>query len=275
MTLGKNQAVGGGLVDYPSDWPSKSFQRGPLAPDALRELSDASDISGPIPSTVPTDWVAVRIAALVAKPDIDQARELAAKLAAAAPTYELGVEMHRLLSPAETTPAAAEAGTGAAAQVVDKSKQPEIDRGIEKSLPRPEPTSPATSATDTAARDQRIAELGGQAKARLNELIRRATLARKLDARLLKFADMTGLPTTLAAVYDGPWPEGATRLDGGVLLSVLVTDTSPATLAKLKTTGFRTDQTARGVNVVVGVLPLGRLADLARIEQVRRVEPTE
>lgn len=220
----------------------------------LNDFHQAADTNQPPPRIVPAEWLTVRIAALVAKGSIDEARALATQLATAAPNYEPGKELQQLLAP----PTDAEA-----------NKQPATPVDASPVLKNPVPPP------DTTARDQRIAEIGAKAKSRLDDLIRRATLARRLDPRFLRFIDATGLPTTLVQVYDGPVPEGTQWLDGGILVSVLLADTEPPTLAALKSAGLRIDHTSAPTKVVIGILPLGRLADLALTDKVRRVEPTE
>ncbi|MBI1854228.1 MAG: VWA domain-containing protein [Planctomycetes bacterium] len=115
-------------------------------------------------------------------------------------------------------------------------------------------------------RKSRIASARDVATKAIDSGVRQRKLSLRLDARLL--------PLT-AGVYDGPAPSGVTFVDGGVVVSVTVAQLDDATIDRLKKAGLVVQTTARTVNLVIGVVPIGKVADLALLDDVRRVEPTQ
>jgi hypothetical protein len=132
-----------------------------------------------------------------------------------------------------------------------------------------------TDASVTAEdRTRIIDEQTAEAKKRLDAMLRDAKLRQRLDPDLLTFAKGEGYPATLGVPYNGPWPANATSIDGGVLLSILVTDATDATRDALVKAGLRVESADKETRVVVGVAPLGKLADISVVDGVRKVEAT-
>jgi hypothetical protein len=102
-----------------------------------------------------------------------------------------------------------------------------------------------------------------------------AHLQRVVDDRLLPFAVAQDLPEELDETYDGAKPEGAVWKDGGVLVSILMKNLQPESLDALTEAGLKIEARSESLPLVVGIAPLGRIGDLAFIEGVRRIEPTQ
>lgn len=100
-------------------------------------------------------------------------------------------------------------------------------------------------------------------------------LTRILHASLLPFAVAQDMPEELDETYDRAKPEGAVWKDGGVLVSILMQDLHPEALDALVEAGLKIEARSESLPLVVGIAPLGRIGDLAFIEGVRRIEPTE
>jgi len=218
---------------------------------------------------VPVQQVALRVGQLANEKQIDQARVLACDLAKAAPEYEVGREMCLALNEVKAPP---------------------------------------------EAQSRQVAELADRARVELELAARQIELRRKLDSRLLVFATGTGPMSSArrsvseeagcsnlvspdarsAAAQTGvvlqslAKPPGdrksgavfdksgmsADAIEQGVLVTVLVTGTDPAVLEQLKAAGMMVEDVQAKAKVVVGVVPVGRLAEFALLECVRRVEPT-
>ena len=58
-----------------------------------------------------------------------------------------------------------------------------------------------------------------------------------------------------------------------MVVSLLTTDKSAATLSKLKQAGLSIESKAKSANVLIGVAPLSKLTAIALAEGVRRIEP--
>ena len=102
----------------------------------------------------------------------------------------------------------------------------------------------------TAAADYRKAtEAAKKAEYKEAEKIVHATAGREIE----EFADKTG-PITLV---------------------LLVRDTKDSTIKELKSIGLNVQDIAASTRLVAGDIEPGKLADLALIESVRRIEPVE
>lgn len=119
-----------------------------------------------------------------------------------------------------------------------------------------------------------IDEQSESAKKRLEAIRREAKLRQRLDASLVEIAIADGYPRTLSELSDKPAPGGVTMIDGGILLSILVTDAGDKMKESLAAAGLRIETADQQTKVIVGVAPLGRLADVALVEGVRKVEAT-
>jgi len=129
-------------------------------------------------------------------------------------------------------------------------------------------------ALDQAAKAVKLVELGKQAGSELADLVREARIRLCLEAELVPFALGSGYPDKLGMTYDGAAPAGGEMVEGGVRLSIIVVSLDDATIKQLKETGLRVESSDAGTRIVVGVLPLGKLDDLALAECVRRAEMT-
>lgn len=205
---------------------------------------------------VPREQVVLRVAQLSQQNLNDQARELACGLAQAAPDYPVAVDLCNVLNETKAPP--------------------------EMQL-------------------KQVAGYAEQARRDLQDLARRAELRRRLDERLWLYVfgeNAAGLAqiqlgTEVTSCNNLPAPEarqiaasagfelvelgnaekGLTGDVLGALVTVLVADTGEATLARLREAGLRVETTAAAANIVIGVIPLGKLGELALVEGVRRVEP--
>ncbi len=129
-------------------------------------------------------------------------------------------------------------------------------------------------AIDTRTRIAEVRRLAEPARASLAETRRLAKLSARLDPALLPFAERADLPDDLDVRYRGDKPEGATWKDGGVLVTILVEKADDAAAGRIAALGARIEDSSASTNIIVAVVPLGRLDDLALLEGVRRVEPT-
>lgn len=129
-------------------------------------------------------------------------------------------------------------------------------------------------AIDAQARIAEVRRLAEPARAKLAEARRRALLRGRLAPPLLPFAERTDLPDDLDAAYAGDKPEGVIWKDGGVLVTILVERADAAAAERIAALGARVEDSSVSTNIIVAVVPLGRLDDLALLEGVRRVEPT-
>lgn len=129
--------------------------------------------------------------------------------------------------------------------------------------------------TDDAARAKKLVELGDRATGQLKNLIREAKLRRKLQPELVFFALASGFPETLGGAYDGAFPVGGIMIDSGLLVSLIVEKSDEAMLKKLADAGLRVESHDDQIKVVVGVVPMGRIAAVALVEGVRKMEMTK
>jgi len=135
---------------------------------------------------------------------------------------------------------------------------------------------------ETATDDERgvkVTELAQQAQQDLLDYVTVQRilnhLTRILHPSLLPFAVAPDLPEKLNETYDGAKPEGAVWKDGGVLVSILMDDLQPESIGELAEAGLRIEARSESLPLVVGIAPLGCIGDLAFIEGVRRIEPTQ
>ncbi len=119
-----------------------------------------------------------------------------------------------------------------------------------------------------------LTELAERAAADLAGIIKETKVRRRVQAELVSFALGSGYPEKLGVVYDGPFPEGGTPIDGGLLVSIVVEALNDEVLKGVQAAGLRIEMSDNDSRVVVGVIPLGRLDDLALLGSVRRVEMT-
>ncbi len=116
-----------------------------------------------------------------------------------------------------------------------------------------------------AERDKRIVALAAQAREPIDAAVRDARLRHRLDQRLYALAK--GSTTQ-------PAPADVKLTDRGVRVTVLTRGVEAATLAALKDKGLAVETTAESLKLVVGFAPRERLADIAMLDGVRRIEPT-
>lgn len=212
---------------------------------------------------VPAQQVARRIGQLAAENRTEQARGLVNELNKAAPDYEVGRGMW---------------------MAMNETKAPEAEQ------------------------NRQVVALAQQATQELQAAARMMELHRKLDERLWIFATGEGvLPSVgldanpdiagcsnmvdpksrqvaaqagvefreLGAAGEGiRAPIAAEALEQGVVVTVLVSSTEPAVLEQLRAAGMIVEDVQAKAKVVVGVVPVGRMAEFALLECVRRVEAT-
>jgi hypothetical protein len=118
---------------------------------------------------------------------------------------------------------------------------------------------------DPKQRDERIAALAAEAKKVIENAAREARLRRRLEERLYTLA--TAGPATTR-------PADLTFVDGAVRVSVLLKLADDAAQAALTNAGFKSEATVKSANVVVGLAPPNKLADITLLDGVRRIEPT-
>lgn len=120
-----------------------------------------------------------------------------------------------------------------------------------------------------ADRDAKIAGLVIEARKAFDAVVRELKLRDRLDIRLYAFSKL------------GP-PAATQPVGGGITLerdklrvTVKAGDAEPDTLAALRSAGLDVEATAAPARLVVGRIAPEKLADLAVLDQVRRVIPTE
>ena len=124
----------------------------------------------------------------------------------------------------------------------------------------------ADKSLEPAARDKRIAELASRARKPVDAADREANLRRRLDERLYKL--VKGEEAKLSDL-------GITVTDEGVLVSLLTSKIDDSMLGALKQAGLKIESTAESVNLIVGVAPSAKLADIALLDGVHKIDPTE
>ncbi len=123
----------------------------------------------------------------------------------------------------------------------------------------------ADESLDPKECDRRIAELADQAKKLIEADIRQARLRHRLDPRLNQLiSDKEAEPAKL----------GVTVTDGGIRVTVLTSKIDDAVLKALRQAGLTIESTAKSMNLVVGVAPRDKLADVALLDGIRIVAPT-
>ncbi|MBX3405951.1 MAG: VWA domain-containing protein [Phycisphaeraceae bacterium] len=218
-------------------------------------IDDVAGSGRQVNSVVAREQVVLRVAQLAQQQQSEQARELACGLAQVAPDYPVAIDLCNVLNEAKAPP---------------------------------------------EAQLKQVAAFAEQARRDLHEQARRAELRRRIDERLWLYVfgeSQTGMArlgveaavcNNLSAAEAMQMGRNAAieihELGGGgeapmgealgALVTVLVSDTGEAMLSRLRSAGLRIESAAPAANVVIGVIPLGRLGELALTDGVRRVEPT-
>lgn len=217
-------------------------------------IEDVAGSGQQVNSIVAREQVVLRVAQLSQQNLNDQARELACGLAQVAPDYPVAIDLCNVLNQAKAPP---------------------------------------------EAQLKQVAAFAEQARRDLHEQARRAELRRRIDERLWLYVfgeSETGMArlgvdvavcNNLSAAEAMQMGRSAAieihELGGGdapigeslgALVTVLVSDTGQAVLSRLRSAGLRIESTAPAAKVVIGIIPLGRLGELALTDGVRRVEPT-
>lgn len=110
----------------------------------------------------------------------------------------------------------------------------------------------------------RIAALAAQARKPIDAVLKDAKLQRRLDPRLYALAtDEKAAPADLKLPIT----------DGRLSVTLLTSDKSEATITLLKNAGLRIESVAASMNVIVGAVSREKLADLALLDPVRKIEP--
>jgi hypothetical protein len=123
-------------------------------------------------------------------------------------------------------------------------------------------------------RQTRMSALAEEAKQAFDPVIRDLKLARRLDKRLLVLAKAAEAPPGEGSPATRPAPEGLAEADGRLRVTVAARDTTPTTLTALRSAGLQIEATAAKARLIIGLSAPGRLADVALVDAVRRVEPT-
>lgn len=217
---------------------------------------------------VPAQQVAMRIGELALSNQTEQARALVEEFNRAAPEYPVARSMWVAFN---QTKAPEELQTKQVAQLAEQAKEElavaarriELHRKLEPRLwslalgegvmPRAAADVPGSGTTAACSNmvDPQARQLAAQAGVELRELHRD-------QAGAMIKADKAG----------------EVELEQGVVVTVLVSSTEPAVLEQLKAAGMIVEDVEAKANVVVGIVPVGRLAEFALLECVRRVEPT-
>jgi hypothetical protein len=130
----------------------------------------------------------------------------------------------------------------------------------------PTPTLVTRDASDLVDRSQEVHDEDQPGRSALDrEFVLR--LARVLDQRLWPLVPVLAAHATDAA--DALLP----RLRGEIVVSLLIADRTPETLAVLTEHGLTIEARSGSINHVVGTIAPDRLADLALLKAVRRIEP--
>jgi hypothetical protein len=118
-----------------------------------------------------------------------------------------------------------------------------------------------------------VEKLAAAAKVELEGLIREARLAARLDRSLIPYTTAQGLAMSLPALHEGYTPQGATMVDGGIVLTILVKEVDDQTQERFTKAGLRVEMIDKPTRLVIGVAPAGRIAEIALVDGVRQVEP--
>lgn len=103
---------------------------------------------------------------------------------------------------------------------------------------------------------------------------RRVQLIRaRIDQRLWEYALDESMPPTFDPASAGSRPDCADWVEGGMRVAVRLETTAERALQALRAAEFRIESVSHADRLVIGVLPLGRLDDLALQQSVRQVEP--
>lgn len=271
------------LLEYPAQYPIAERLEETLAPSGRGQAMVPSlqlgqsvtvTIAEPMRQSqvqrlVAPQQVAMRVGQLAQDNRTDQARVLACELARAAPEYEVGREMCLALNEVKVPPEVQNRQVVALAERARQElevvgRQMEVRRKLDDrlwtlALGEGRMATAVLSPTDVAACNNMV-PLGARQLA--------------ADAGIV----LRELPGVGAAWGSGVRADSAgdsdAAMEQGALVTVLVTGTDAATMALLRGAGFVVEDVQARASVVVGVIPVGRLAELALLECVRRVEPT-
>lgn len=119
-----------------------------------------------------------------------------------------------------------------------------------------------------AERDRRIAALADEARKAFDPVIRELKLRQRVDDRLLAIAQAG------AAAATQPAPADLELVNNRLRVSVITADMEQPTLDALRQAGLQVEATAKPARLVIGLIAREKLADLALLDVVRRVEPT-
>ncbi|MEP0844860.1 MAG: VWA domain-containing protein [Phycisphaerae bacterium] len=127
-------------------------------------------------------------------------------------------------------------------------------------------------------RAARVAELAAEAKKSFDPIIREMKLRDRLDRRLYAYAKLGKAAATRPAGETVKLTEvrhGDQTLSDQLRVTVKAAGVEPADLEALTRVGLVIEGTARPARLIVGAIAPEKLADLAVLDTVRRVIPTE
>jgi len=123
----------------------------------------------------------------------------------------------------------------------------------------------ADESLDTAERDKQIKELAEKVRPKLDEYIRLQKLTKRLDERLYRLVNDPKL---------NPDDVGIKPTDKGILLSILTAKADQAMLNALQQAGLKVESTVPAVKVFIGTAARDKIAEIALLDGVRKIEPT-
>ena len=219
---------------------------------------------------VPVQQVARRINELASVNETAQARGLADQLVKAAPDYAVGRGMWQALNEAKAPQEMQTKQVAAYAQQAEKelavaANMMVVRRKLDERLWVFALGAGPMATADSTIRDQAI-------EAGCSNMV--PTEAWQVaGAAGVELRELSGVPFERkgGAIVD---KLAAEQVEQGVLVTVLVSSTESAVLEQLKAAGLAVESVQAKVNVVVGVLPVGKLSEFAMLECVKRVEPT-
>lgn len=123
---------------------------------------------------------------------------------------------------------------------------------------------------ETAAR---IADIRTRASAELVQISQQDKIRRTLTPQLLALS----LPNAFFPETPGRAPAGSSTLSSpeSVLVSILLSSAESATVDHVKLAGANIESVSREAKTVIATIPRARLADVALLDSVRRVEPVD
>lgn len=268
-----------GLTDFPTDWPARSFSRGDhqfgegVQPDAFfGYITNTPEVAAGV-SLATVDPVhaenAASVLALFYSAGLPDPRTSHAADSAEAPARQRVVLLEHVVLRVRDL---LDAGKGDEASVMALALVEAVPGTAAAAELKHAFAGEGITPEDRA---RIVGEQATLARARLDALVRDARLRRVLEQPLLELARTPGLPPELVKAFDGPLPEGIALHDGGVLVTLRVAKADGAMAAALGKTGMKVIATDEQTRVIVGVVPLGKVADAALVEGVERVERTK